>query len=159
MKNYATMKKLHKMKKKYGVAAKGTKKQMANSLVRVRGVSMNKNDLVEIFPLLDDKNKKIAEKSIELQSLNVKNFKGMWKPNPPKPISKMSKNELIKESKKFRNAWENITTQNMDRSDERLNEESMKFLRDDVRWHYSDTSKNTALWWLNDNCPFRPPAG
>lgn len=145
------MKKLHAMTKKYSVSRNGTKKHIANSLVMVRGEGMNKNDLVEILPLLDNENKKIAEKSIKLQSLNVKNFKGMWNPKPPKPIAKMSKNELIKESKKFRNAWENITTRNMDSSDERLDEESINFLRDDVRWHYSDESKNMALWWLKKN--------
>ena len=71
----------------------------------------------------------------------------MWKPLP-KPISNMSREELIKNLRSFRNAWEKITTRDQDLSDERLREESNEQLKKLIKFYYSDEGKNLADEWL-----------
>jgi hypothetical protein len=138
-----TLKYLQKLKKKHKISAKGTKKNIAKKLIHTSLSGMNKKDLINILACLDKNDKKLAEAKI-----NIQDYKGMWKPKPPKPILNMSRNELIKEIQSFRNSWENITARDMDRSDERLNQETITFLRNDVRWHYSDTAKQIAMTYL-----------
>ena len=71
----------------------------------------------------------------------------MWKPLP-KPISNMSREELIKNLRSFRNAWEKITTRDQDLSNERLKEESNEQLKKLIKFYYSDEGKNLAAEWL-----------
>ena len=62
----------------------------------------------------------------------------------------MSREELIKNLKSFRNAWEKITERNQDLHDERLKEESTEELRKLIKFYYSDEGKNIAAEWLRN---------
>lgn len=63
----------------------------------------------------------------------------------------MSREELIKNLKLFRNAWEKITRRNQDLSDERLKEESTEQLRGLIEFYYSDEGRNIAAEWLRSS--------
>ena len=94
-------------------------------------------------------NKKKVGKTINIKINNeITNYKGLWKPLP-KSISKMSREELINNLKKFRNAWETVTTRNADLSDERLKNESTQELKNLIKFYYSDEAKKLALEWLS----------
>jgi len=77
----------------------------------------------------------------------IKNYRGMWTPQP-KPLSKMSREELIGHLRKFRNAWEKITTRNTDLSNERLASESTQELRELLKFYYTENAKMLAEEWL-----------
>jgi len=77
----------------------------------------------------------------------ITNYKGMWTPQP-KPLSKMSREELIGHLRKFRNAWEKITTRNTDLSNERLASESTQELRELLKFYYTENAKMLAEEWL-----------
>ena len=76
----------------------------------------------------------------------------MWKPIP-KPLEKMSRTELIKHLRKFRDVWERETSRNTDLSDERLQEESNKNLRSLLKFYFSDSAKQMAGNWLRKTAP------
>ena len=121
---------------------------MAEGLWVVRGGSISNDDLQKIIPLLSKRDKKEAEKLLsERITEPVSNYKGMWKPLP-KPLSKMSRKEMIKHLRRFRDVWERETTRNQDLSDERLNEESDKNLRGLLEFYFSDEAKQIAGDWL-----------
>jgi hypothetical protein len=150
-KDKITSKILRALKKKYSVTTTGNKKEMAEGLWVVRGGSISDVDLQKIIPLLSKRDKKDAEKLLsERITEPVSNYKGMWKPLP-KPLNKMSRKELIKHLRHFRNVWERETTRNQDLSDERLNEESDKDLRGLLEHYFSDESKQIAGDWLRKN--------
>ena len=141
--------KLKQLKKKYSVSVSGNKSELANGLYRVRRSAINLNDLKLIYPLLNKENKKEVEKIINKRINNpITDFKGLWKPLP-KPINKMTREELIKNLKDFRNAWEKITTRSQDLSDERLKEEPTQELQKLIKFYYSDEAKNLAMEWLS----------
>ena len=143
-----SVEKLKELKKKYQVLVSGSKSDLANGLWRVRRSAMNKSDLILILPLLNKENKKEVEKLLKnINDKPISNYKGLWKPLP-KPINTMSREELIKNLKLFRNAWEKITTRDQDLSDERLKEESTDQLRKLISFFYSDEAKNLAEEWL-----------
>ena len=145
-----SVEKLKQLKKKYKVSVNGSKSYLANGLWRVRRSAINKSDLILILPLLNKENKKEVEKLLKnINDKPITNYKGLWKPLP-KPISNMSREELIKNLKLFRNAWEKITRRNQDLSDERLKEESTEELRKLIKFYYSDEGKNIAAEWLRD---------
>ena len=73
----------------------------------------------------------------------------MWKP-APKPLSKMNRNELIRHLREFRDVWEKITTRNMDLSDDRLKETSVKGLRDLLSFYYSEDCRKLAEEWVSE---------
>ena len=147
-KDKITSKILRALKKKYSVTITGNKKEMAEGLWVVRGGSISDVDLQKIIPLLSKRDRKEAEKLLSKRGKNpVSNYKGMWIPQP-KPLRKMSRKELIKHLRHFRNAWERETTRNQDLSDERLNEESDKDLRGLLKDYFSDESKQAAGDWL-----------
>ena len=121
---------------------------MAEGLWVVSGGSISNGDLEKIIPLLSKRDKKDAEKLLLNRGNNpITNYKGMWKPLP-KPLSKMSRNELIKHLRNFRNAWERETTRNQDLHDMRLKEESVKDLRGLLEFYFSDEAKQIAGDWL-----------
>ena len=121
---------------------------MAEGLWVVRGGSISNGDLEKIIPLLSKRDKKDAEKLLLNRGNNpITNYKGMWKPLP-KLLSKMSRNELIKHLRNFRNAWERETTRNQDLHDMRLKEESVKDLRGLLKFYFSDEAKQIAGDWL-----------
>jgi hypothetical protein len=147
-KDKITSKILRALKKKYSVTTTGNKKEMAEGLWVVRGGSISDVDLQKIIPLLSKRDRKEAEKLLSKRGKNpVSNYKGMWIPQP-KPLRNMSRKELIKHLRHFRNAWERETTRNQDLSDERLNEESDKDLRGLLEHYFSDESKQIAGDWL-----------
>ena len=81
----------------------------------------------------------------------IGNYRGMWKPTPPKPIHQMSRDELIRNLRKFRDAWEKITTRNSDLGDERLANETTDGLRNLISFYYGDGgAKETAEPWLRE---------
>jgi hypothetical protein len=139
---------LKNLKKKYKVTTTGSKKDIANGLMTVRGSAMNISDIRRLLPLLDRENKKIAEKLIKgAEEHPVVNYKGLWEPLP-KVLSKMTREELIRRLQKFRNAWEKITRRNMDLDDERLKSESTDQLRKLIAFYYGDQARNLAAVWL-----------
>nr|UZT29145.1 hypothetical protein [Nucleocytoviricota sp.] len=141
--------KLKQLKKKYSVLVSGNKSELANGLYRVRRNAINLDDLELIYPLLNKENKKEVEKIINKRINNpITDFKGLWKPLP-KPINKMTREQLIKNLKDFRNAWEKITTRSQDLSDERLKEEPTQELQKLIKFYYSDEAKNLAMEWLS----------
>lgn len=143
-----TLEKLKQLKKKYNITVNGSKSDLANGLWRVRRSAINKSDLLQILPLLNKENKNQVEKLLKnINTKPVNNYKGMWKPLP-KQISNMSREELIKNLRSFRNAWEKITTRDQDLSDERLREESNEQLKKLIKFYYSDEGKNLAAEWL-----------
>ena len=141
---------LKKLKKKYSVTTSGSKKDIAAGLWRVRGRAMETGDIEMILPLLHRDQVKDAEKLIKERSGKViTNYRGMWKPQS-KAITKMSRDELIKELRLFRNAWERITTRHQDLSDERLKDETTDELRNLIKFYYSNEGKMIAEDWLRD---------
>jgi len=150
-KNKITDKMLKALKKKYSVTTTGNKKEMAEGLWIVRGRSIDNDDLRKILPLLSKRDKKEGEKLL-LQRVNnpVINYKGLWKPLP-KPLSKMSRNELIKHLRSFRDVWGKEMGRNQDLSDERLKEETTKDLRELLEFYFSDGAKQTVGDWLRTN--------
>ena len=139
---------LRQLKKKYSVSINGSKKEMANGLWTVRGESMSSEDIQYILPILDNINKKEAEKLLQRRNTNViTNYKKMWKPMP-KPLNQMTREEIVNELRSFRNAWEKITTRSMDLSDMRLGYESLTSLKSLLKDYYSDESKLQAEEWL-----------
>jgi hypothetical protein len=123
---------------------------MAQGLVRVRNFLIESKDLELIYNLLDKAQQKKATKLIQ-DRINkpITNYRGMYEP-PTKPISSMTREELIKKLQKFRDSWEKITTRDTDLSDERLNDEPTDQLRNLIKFYYSDSAKMSAEDWLRN---------
>lgn len=146
-----TVKILKLFKKKYGVTTTGNKKEIAEGLWTVHGGSMSNHDLALIIPLLSKWDKKEAEKLLSGRNKKpITDYKGMWVPQP-KQLNKMSRKELIKYLRHFRNAWERETTRNQDLHDIRLKEESDNNLRELLKFYFSDEAKQIAGDWLREN--------
>jgi hypothetical protein len=147
-KNDITVNKLRQLLKKYNVTTRGSKEKMAQGLVRVSNFLIESKDLELIYNLLDEAQQKKATKLIQ-DRINkpITNYKGMYEP-PTKPISSMTRDELIKNLQKFRTSWEKITTRDQDLSDERLNDEPTQRLRNQIKFYYSDDAKILAEDWL-----------
>ena len=105
-------------------------------------------DRQKIMYLLSIKDQKTIVKQIKKNTDNpITNYKGMWK-HSQKPLNKMSRDELIRNLRSFRDSWEKITTRNQDLDDERLSSESTEQLRKLLKFYYSDEAKNIAIQWL-----------
>ena len=143
---------LVKIGKKNKVLTSGASKgDLALRIYKIRGSGLSTGDLEKIVDLLPSKDKRKAKKMIEQQKVNpVTDYKGMWKP-APKPLTKMSRNEMIRSLRGFRDAWEREMGRNQDLSDERLAGETDKTLREHLGWYYSDTAKNIAANWIRKN--------
>jgi hypothetical protein len=147
-KNNITVDKLRQLLKKYNVTTRGSKEAMARGLFRLSSSTIESNDLELIYNLLDEAQQKKATKLIEHRiSKPITNYKGMYEPLT-KPISSMTRTELIKNLQKFRDSWEKITRRNQDLSDERLNDESTHQLRNLIKFYYSADAKLLAEDWL-----------
>ena len=147
--NKITLEKLKELIKKYKVTSSGTKAELALRLWKVRGISVSDRDLLTISVFLQKKEQDEIKKLVEKRNKNpIKNYKGMWK-EIPKPLSKMDRDELIKNLQKFRDAWEKITKRNQDLSNERLEEETIVGLRKLLKFYYSNEAKLIAEDWLN----------
>jgi hypothetical protein len=123
---------------------------MAQKLFRLRRATIESNDLELIYNLLD-KGQKIKATKLIQDRINkpITNYKGMYEPIS-KPISSMTREELIKNLQKFRDSWEKITKRDQDLSDERLNSEPTQRLRNQIKFYYSDDAKFLAEDWLRN---------
>jgi len=145
-----SVEKLKQLKKKYKVAVSGSKKEMANGLWRVRRSALSAQDLGLIIKFLPRAEQKKVEKLLNEKKDNpITKYKGMWEPTP-KPLTKMSREELIKRLRKFRDAWEKITGRNQDLSNERIDDANDKELRSLLVFYYSDGAKHIAEDWLRE---------
>ena len=144
---------LIKMTKKYHVTSSGSKKQLAQRLWYVSGSTMTAKDLHKIVHLLskDDQRKVNGEIKKQIEE-PITNYMGMWYPQP-KPLTDMSRSELLKHVRKFRESYEKITTRNQDLGDERLLEETDKELRNHLKWYFSDAARILSEGWLRDYKP------
>ena len=144
---------LVKMTKKYNVTSSGSKKQLAERLWSISGSTMSAKDLHKIVHLLSKDDQKKVNNEIKKQIEEpITNYMGMWYPQP-KPLNDMSRAELLKHIRKFRESYEKITTRNQDLSDERLIKETDKELRDHLKWYFSDAARIQSEGWLRDYKP------
>ena len=60
----------------------------------------------------------------------------------------MSREELIRRLRKFRNSWEKITKKHADLDDERLNAEPTTRLKILIKFYFTDEARNLAAAWL-----------
>ena len=149
-KNDISVDKLRQLLKKYDASFNGSKEAMAQKLFKLRQATIESNDLELIYNLLD-KGQKIKATKLIQDRINrpITNYRGMYEP-PTKPISSMTREELIKNLQKFRDSWEKITTRDQDLSDERLNSEPTQRLRNQIKFYYSDDAKFLAEDWLRN---------
>ena len=149
-KNDISVDKLRQLLKKYNASFNGSKEAMAQKLFRLRRATIESADLELIYNLLD-KGQKIKATKLIQDRINkpITNYKGMYEPLT-KPISSMTRDELIKNLQKFRNSWEKITRRDQDLSDERLNSEPTERLRNLIKFYYSDDAKFLAEDWLRN---------
>lgn len=144
---------LIKMTKKYNVTSSGSKKQLAERLWSISGSTMSTKDLHKIVHLLSkDSQKKVMNEIKKQIEEPITNYMGMWYPQP-KPLNDMSRSELLKHIRKFRESYEKITTRNQDLSDDRLLKETDKELRDHLKWYFSDAARIQSEGWLRDYKP------
>ena len=144
---------LIKMTKKYNVTSSGSKKQLAERLWYVSGSTMSAKDLHKIVHLLSKDDQKKVNNEIKKQIEEpITNYMGMWYPQP-KPLNDMSRAELLKHIRKFRESYEKITTRNQDLGDERLVKETDKELRNHLKWYFSDAARILSEGWLRDYKP------
>jgi hypothetical protein len=149
-KNTISVDKLRQLLKKYNVTTRGSKEAMAQGLFRLSSSTIESNDLELIYNLLDKGQQKKATQLINARiSKPITNYRGMYEPLT-KPISSMTREELIKNLQKFRDSWEKITTRDQDLSDERLNSEPTERLRNLIKFYYSDDAKFLAEDWLRN---------
>jgi len=136
------------MKTKYNVTVTGNKNALANGLWRVRHSAIETKDLEKIHSLLPKAEKhKVDTLLKQRRDHPITNYRGMWEERP-KPLAKMPRAEVKRRLQAFRDAWENITTRNQDLSDERLDSETLKDLRDHLKFYYSKDAKMLAEDWL-----------
>jgi hypothetical protein len=143
---------LKNLAKKYRVLSSGkSKSQLALLIYNISSHAMTTPDLERIVHLLSGKEKRKAKQMIDKQRKNpITDYKGIWKPMP-KPLNKMSRVDLIRNLQNFRDAWEKETGRNQDLSDERLDGETDKTLRQLLAWYYTDAAKNIAANWIREN--------
>ena len=143
---------LKNLAKKYSVLSSGkSKSQLALLIYNISSHSMTTLDLERIVHLLPGKEKRKAKQLIDKQRKTpITDYKDIWKPMP-KPLNKMSRVELIRNLRNFRDAWEKETGRNQDLSDERLDGETDKTLRQLLAWYYTDAAKNIAANWIRMN--------
>jgi hypothetical protein len=139
---------LVKMTKKYHVTSSGTKKQLAERLWQISGSTMSAKDLNKIVNLLSNQNQKKVKYEIKKQiDQPVTDYKGLWYPKP-KPLTQMSRSELVKHIRKFRDNYEKITGRNQDLNDDRIKEDTDMALRARLKWYFSDAARTQSEKWL-----------
>lgn len=143
---------LQKLAKKHKVLSAGKSKgSLALLLFNIRGTGLSTQELKKIVDLLSGKEKRKAKEMISKQIENhITDYRGLWRP-APKPINKMTRNEIINNLRKFRDAWEHEQGRNQGLSDEIMADESDTNLREHLMWYFSETAKNQAANWIRDN--------
>ncbi len=146
--NTLSIEDLNHFKKKYQVMISGSKKTMANGIWQTSRATIESNDIVRLMPLLLRDFQHQAAKMISDREKNpVSNHYGLWTP-PPKPIKSMTREELINELRKFKNAWHKHTGRNQDLDDDRLKIEPVSKLRGLLEFYYSPGCKLIAEDWI-----------
>ena len=139
------------IEKKYNVIGCATKKEISETLWGLRKHVMEVADVEAIKPFLKPADQRKAQKLIHQAERNpIQSYMGLWKPKPM-PVAKMTRQRIVEELRKFRDAWEAITTRSFDLDDERLREERLGFLRRILNGYYSENNKRAAEYWLRNN--------
>lgn len=130
---------LKKLAKKHNVLSSGkSKDSLALLIFNIRGTGLSTEELKKIVDFLPSKEKKRAKEMVAKQIENPITGRPA-----PKPIDKMTHNEIINNLRKFRDAWEHETGRNQGLSDTNL--------RERLSWYFSETAKNQAANWIRDN--------
>jgi hypothetical protein len=144
---------LVKMAKHHHVTISGSKKQLAEKIWRVRTNALPAKDLTKIVHLLSKESQKEVNRNIKEQIEEpITNYRGMWYPQP-KPLAQMSRSELLRRVRQFRDAFEKITTRNQDLNDDRLAGETDKELRVHLKYYFSEGARIQSASWLRDYKP------
>ena len=143
---------LKKLAKKHNVLSSGkSKNSLALLIFNIRGTGLSTEELKKIVDFLPSKEKRKAKEMVTKQIINpITDYRGLWRP-APKPIDKMTHNEIINNLRKFRDAWEHETGRNQGLSDEMMASVSDTNLRERLSWYFSETAKNQAANWIRDN--------
>ena len=130
---------LKKLAKKHNVLSSGkSKNSLALLIFNIRGTGLSTEELKKIVDFLPSKEKRKAKEMVTKQIENPITGRPA-----PKPINKMTRNEIINNLRKFRDAWEHETGRNQGLSDTNL--------RERLSWYFSETAKNHAANWIRDN--------
>jgi hypothetical protein len=130
---------LKKLAKKHNVLSSGkSKNSLALLIFNIRGTGLSTLELKKIVDFLPSKEKRKAKEMVTKQIENPITGRPA-----PKPIDKMTHNEIINNLRKFRDAWEHETGRNQGLSDTNL--------RERLSWYFSETAKNQAANWIRDN--------
>jgi hypothetical protein len=143
---------LKKLAKKHNVLSSGkSKNSLALLIFNIRGTGLSTKELKKIVDFLPSKEKKRAKEMVAKQIENpITDYRGLWRP-APKLIDKMTRNQIINNLRKFRDAWEHETGRNQGLSDEMMDSVSDTNLRERLSWYFSETAKNQAANWIRDN--------
>jgi hypothetical protein len=143
---------LKKLAKKHNVLSSGkSKNSLALLIFNIRGIGLSTEELKKIIDFLPSKEKRKAKEMVTKQIINpITDYRGLWRP-APKPIDKMTRNQIINNLRKFRHAWEHETGRNQGLSDEMIDSVSDTNLRERLSWYFSETAKNHAANWIRDN--------
>jgi hypothetical protein len=143
---------LKKLAKKHNVLSSGkSKNSLALLIFNIRGTGLSTEELKKIIDFLPSKEKRKAKEMVTKQIINpITDYRGLWRP-APKPIDKMTRNQIINNLRKFRDAWEHETGRNQGLSDEMIDSVSDTNLRERLSWYFSETAKNQAANWIRDN--------
>jgi len=148
-----TREELVKMANHHQVTTSGSKKKLAEKIWRVRSNALPAKDLTKIVHLLSEESQKEVNKIIKEQTEDpITNYRGMWYPQP-KPLDEMPREELLQRIRKFRDAFEKITTRNQDLNDDRLAGETDKELRVHLKYYFSEGARIQSASWLRDYKP------
>jgi hypothetical protein len=130
---------LKKLAKKHNVLSSGkSKNSLALLIFNIRGTGLSIEELKKIVDFLPSKEKRKAKEMVTKQIENPVTGRPA-----PKPIDKMTRNQIINNLRKFRDAWEHETGRNQGLSDTNL--------RERLSWYFSETAKNNAANWIRDN--------
>ena len=143
---------LKKLAKKHKVLSAGKSKgELALLIFNIRGTGLSTEELGKVVDLLPSKDKRKAKEMIANQTDHpITDYRGLWRP-APKPVDKMSRNEIINNLRKFRDAWEHEQGRNQGLSDEIMADESDTNLRERLIGYFSETTKNQAANWIRYN--------
>ena len=149
--NTLSIEDLNHLKKKYEVMVSGSKKTMAIGIWQTSRAKIESNDIVRLMPFLPREFQHQAAKMIsDRETKPVSNHYGLWTP-PPKPIKSMTRDELVHELRKFKNAWHKHTGRFQDLDDDRLKTEPVSELRSLLKFYYSPDCKLISEEWIRKN--------
>ena len=138
---------LKKLAKKHNVLSSGkSKNSLALIIFNIRGTGLSTEELKKIVDFLPSKEKRKANEMVAKQIENPITGRPA-----PKQIDKMTRNQIINNLRKFRDAWERETGRNQGLSDEMMDSVSDTNLREHLSWYFSKTAKNQAANWIRDN--------